>query len=160
MAKVNASVELLGLDSLQRLFRRVDSELQDELVEAVFLSTRPLLRDMHSKAHTRIQRRAVSTVEVRKHSKGIELTGGQGHGLGADLFPGAEFGGLSSKKKLVRARVFGQPTAWVKKRTTMMFKYMPHLGKHGYFYWPSVREWLPQVHKDVEARAAEVLRGR
>jgi len=157
MGKVNASVELRGLEQLQRRFRKADTALRGELVDAVFDSTRPMLRDMHSSATSRIERRAVSTVGVRRQQQGVELTGGEGHDLGAALFFGGEFGGRVSKKKLVRARVFGGPAVWVKKRTTMQFK--PHLGKEGYFFWPTVRQWLPKVHRDVSERAVEVLSG-
>ena len=155
MGRVNASVELVGLEALQRRFRKANSDLPGELVDAMFVSTRPLVRDMHGSATSRIERRAVSTVEVRRDQKGVELTGGEGHALGAALFMGGEFGGRVTRKKLVRARVFGGPPVWVKKRTTMQFK--PHLGKEGYFFWPAVRDWLPKVHRDVGERAAEVL---
>ena len=44
----------------------------------------------------------------------------------------------------------------VRRRTTMQF--LPHLGREGYFLWPTVREWLPKINKAIGEAVREVLR--
>lgn len=158
MGGVSASVELLGSAELQRRFARASTTMQKKLVDEVAKSSRPMLNDMRGEAVSPIEKRAMGSVEIRKEQNGIELSGGRGGGLEAKLFMGGEFGGRSSKKRLVYGSVYGRPVTRVFRRATMMFKV--HLGKEGHFFWPAVREWLPKLHTEIQARALEVLGGR
>lgn len=144
---MSASIRTTGLDGVLAEVRR--GKLQRELVQMLHKSGNELARDIRGEAFTRVQRRAASTVRVDTTNTGVEVSGGTGGGLGRTLFPGAEFGGRATKKRHVRVPVYGSRPVWIRKRTTMMFA--PHLGKHGYFFWPTVRTWLPEVRKDTTA---------
>lgn len=157
MRGVAASVELQGVDALQRRFAKASATMQDQLVSEVTKSATPMLRDMHGSAFTKIQRTAVGSVVLRQHSNGVELIGGEGANLSAVLFMGGEFGGRR-RRRTYQTRSPRGTAYFVNRRTTMMF--LPHLGQEGYFFWPSVREWLPKVHDQVAERAFEVLDGR
>lgn len=153
---LTASIELQGLDALQRRFAKASATIQHELVDELTASAAPMLREMHGSAFTRIQRTAVGSVALRQHSSGVELTGGTGGSLGAVLFMGGEFGGRR-RRRTYQTRSPRGTAYFVTRRTTRMF--LPHLGQEGYFFWPAVRDWLPKVHDQVAERAFEVLDG-
>jgi hypothetical protein len=114
---------------------------------------------MRGEASSRIEKRAVGSVTVTRKPDGIELAGGKGGGLGADLFLGGEYGGRVSKKRFyARSMVFGHPVLGVSKRATMMFK--PHLGTHGYFFWVTVRDWTKRLEKEQDEIVGRALEGR
>jgi hypothetical protein len=117
-----------------------------------------ILNDMRGMAHTKIEKRAVSSVVLTRKPDGIELEGGRGGGLGAVLFDGAEYGGRKSKKVTyaTRSRI-GTPYI-VNRRTTMMFK--PWLGREGYFYWPVIRTWIPKLAEQQEAAIEKAMGAR
>jgi hypothetical protein len=36
-------------------------------------------------------------------------------------------------------------------------QFLPHLGREGYFLWPTVREWLPKINKAIGQQLVKVL---
>lgn len=153
---MSASITVAGLGPLIGRMSRT-ATLQKEMVAVLHDAATPIRRDMDAAAHTRIQSRAMDSVDVGKRGDGIELKGGARGGLGAVLFPGGEFGGHSGKKKYVVVPVFGRRATSVRKRTTMMF--LPHLGHEGYFFWPTVRDWTPKLTEQLTKTGTEILGG-
>lgn len=135
--------------------------LQTAVVNQLHENTRPIEREMDLRAVTRIQNRAMDSVQITAQPKGIELSGGDGGGLGAVLFAGAEFGGRSPRKKRVPGLVFGRPVkaspGTVVRRTTMMFK--PYAAQ-GAFFLPTVREAIPDLIDQVNETAVQTVAGR
>lgn len=155
---MSASVTISGLDPLLgRLARVQRGQLQRDLVDTLHKAAAPIRADMSSAAFTRIQHKAMGSVKVGKISDGFEATGGRGAGLGATLFAGAEFGGRKSKKVTYVARSRLGRTYSVRRRTTMQF--LPHLGKEGYFFWPTIREWMPKLHEQEVKIVNQILSG-
>lgn len=151
-----ASVDVTGLAQFSKSVRRaVTGDLQKQMVKSIQDAAPGLVREMHGAAHTRIQKHAVGSVTARKSSAGIDLAGGQGGGLDAVLFPGGEYGGRKSKKRTYATRSpLGRPYV-VNRRTTMQF--LPHLGRHGYFFWPTVRDGLKALSKRQEELLSKAL---
>lgn len=131
--------------------------LQKELVDNLHAEAPRLEADIHGAAFTKIQKRAASTVRVSKETMGITVQGGQGGGLGATLFPGGEFGGQKSKKESYSTRSPNGKAYGVRRRTTMQFRV--HLGTEGYFFWPTVRTWLPRLEKLQTETVERVMGG-
>lgn len=153
---MSASIDVTGLAVFSRSLRRaVDGDLQRVLVRSIQEEGPRVLGDMHDAAFTRIQERAVGSVTVQRSRDGIDIAGGRGADLGAVLFDGGEYGGRKSRKVVyvTRSRL-GRPYI-VRRRTTMQF--LPHLGREGYFYWPTIREWLPRLAKAQEALVEKAL---
>ena len=105
------------------------TQLQKELVDNLHEAAPKIEADMQAAAFTKIERRAVSTVQITKDTEGITIKGGAGGGLGGELFAGGEFGGRKSKKKPYATRS-PNGRATVARRATMQF--LPHLGTEGY----------------------------
>jgi hypothetical protein len=148
--------EVMGL--FGKVVKVRSGALQKELVDNLHAAASPIEADMRAAAKNRIMRRAMGSVHIDKLSDGLEMSGGGGGGLAADLFAGAEFGGQSGKRRIVRASVFGRPTTWIKKRVTMQFE--AHLGPEGYFFYPTVNDWMPKLEKQSAEIVAESLGGR
>jgi len=153
---VSASIDVTGLAKFSGSLRRaVSGDLQRALVHNIQDAGPLAVREMHGSASTRIQRRAVGSVVLTRKRDGIELEGGRGSDLSAVLFDGGEYGGRKSKKVSYATRSPVGRAYIVRRRTTMQF--LPHLGREGYFYWPTIREWLPKVAKAQEAIVEKAL---
>jgi hypothetical protein len=155
---VTASIDTTGLARFSNSVRRaITGDLQRQMVKSLQDAGPKLLSDMHGSAHTKIQRRAAGTVQITRSTAGIDIAGGRGGSLGAVLFDGGEYGGRKSRKVTYAARSpLGRPYI-VNRRTTMQF--LPHLGREGYFYWPTVRDALPKLAKAQEALIQRALEG-
>jgi hypothetical protein len=157
---MTASIDVTGLAHFSGAVRKaVSGDLQKELVKNIQDAGPKILDDMRGEASSRIEKRAVGSVTNTRKSDGIELAGGKGGGLGADLFLGGEYGGRASKKRhYPRWVVFGHPVQAVDRRGTMQFK--AHLGTHGHFFWPSVRDWMKRLAKEQDEIVGRALEGR
>jgi len=133
------------------------AELQKELVKNLHGAGPRIEADMQAAAFTRIQRRAASTVQVTNDAEGITIKGGGSGGLGGQLFAGGEFGGRKSKKKPYSTRSPNGRAYVVSRRVTMQF--LPHLGTEGYFFWPTMRDWLPKLFKQQQETLERVIGG-
>jgi hypothetical protein len=133
-------------------------KLQKELVDNLHRAGPRIEADMRAAAHTKVQRRAAGTIDVGKDSQGIAIRGGQGGGLGSALFAGGEFGGRKSKKEFYSTRSPNGRAYVVKRRVTMQF--LPHLGTTGYFFWPTMRDWLPRLEKLQTETVERVMGGK
>jgi len=163
MGGVNSRVELLGFDAVYRKFTRAPTAVQEEAVKAIQDQAAPMLAAMHAATNTKIQKHAVNSVDIHKDKLGVALEGGAtGSSLDRVLFPGGEFGGRKSKKVTYATRSPLGKAYIVERRTTMQF--LPYLrsptgrGGAGYFFWPTIRTWLPKINKSIGERVAEVLR--
>jgi hypothetical protein len=136
--------------------RRASTKLQKELTKNLHEAGPKIVSDMKGSASTRIQSKAASTIDVRRETQGIALTAGQRGGLNAVLFPGGEYGGRKSKKVTYATRSRAGRAYVVRRRTTMQF--LPHLGHEGYFFWPTMRDWLPRLEK-IQTETVERVMG-
>lgn len=142
-AKIDTRDFSRAIDGLRRV---TGGGLQKQLVRNLHEAGPKIVAEMKGSAHTKIQRRAASTVGVTRESQGIGLHGGRGGGLGATLFPGGEYGGRKSKKVPYATRSPRGTAYVVRRRTTMQF--LTHLGHEGYFFWPTLRgDWLPRLER-------------
>jgi hypothetical protein len=154
-----ASVTIAGLDPLlARITGIRGGQLQKDLVDNLHKAASPIRAEMAAATFTPIQRRAMGSVDVNKIGDGIDANGGRGGNLGAVLFAGAEFGGRKSKKVVYMSRSPLGRAYSIRRRTTMQF--LPHLGREGYFFWPTMRDWLPKLHKQAVDIASKSLGGR
>jgi hypothetical protein len=156
---MTASVDASGLDRLSRNVQRaVSGGLQDELVTSLHEAERPILTDMRGEAHTKIQKQAIRSVDTKRARDGIEIKGGGGGGgLPQVLWAGGEYGGRKRAKVTYATRSpLGRPYI-VRRRTTMQF--LPSLGRQGYMYWPTVRDWMPKITKAHEEILEKTLGG-
>ncbi len=156
MSGVNGRVELLGFADVRRRFAAAPKSVQAEAVKVIRQETVPMIRAAKGEAFTKIQKHAADSLAVRKDPYGVEVAGAAaGDALDRVLYYGGEYGGRKSKKVIYATRSpLGKAYA-VRRRTTMQF--LPHLGRHGYFLWPTVRVWLPKINKAIGEAVTEVL---
>jgi hypothetical protein len=156
----SASIDVTGLADFSGAIRKaVSGDLQKALVKNIQSSSPHVLNTMRAATSSRVERRAFRSVTSTHKTDGIELEGGRVGGLAATLFPGGEYGGRATKKRFYPvSMVFGNRVLAVSKRATMMFK--PHLGTHGYFFWPTVRDWNKRLAKEQDEIVGRALGGR
>lgn len=153
---MSASIDVTGLARFNNSLRRaVDGDLQRALVRNIQQSGPDTVRDMRAATFTKIQRRAADSVTAQRSRDGIDIEGGRGTDLAAVLFDGGEYGGRKSRKVTYATRSPAGRAYVVNRRTTMQF--LPHLGREGYWYWPTIREWLPKLAKAQEAIVTKAL---
>lgn len=156
MGGVQARVELLGLAAVRQKFAKAQPAAQAAAVKEIQTQADPMLDAMGSATFTKIQRHAVRSLALRKDRFGVELAGAaSGSELDRILYYGGEYGGRKSRKATYATRAPGGRAYVVRRRTTMQF--LPHLGREGYFMWPTVREWLPRINRAIGERVAKVL---
>lgn len=157
-------IELVKLGTFQKRFAASGSgALQRALVANLHRQATPIYQDMQAACFTPIQRKAVRSVQITKRPDGLEFTGGLTGGLDSALFLGAEFGGESKRKKLVRGYVYGrqvkkEPVGRVRRRTTMQF--LPWLFADSYFFHTTLINYEPKLVAQSEKIIADFARGR
>jgi hypothetical protein len=156
---MTASIDTTGLAKMSGGVRRaISGALQKELTENLHEAGPKIVADMKGAAHTRMQRAAAGTINMNRDSKGITIRGGGGGGFPGVVFDGAEYGGRATRKRFYASyQVYGNRALAVRKRATMQF--LPHLGREGYFFWPTYRDWLPKLVKEQEAIIEKSLGG-
>jgi hypothetical protein len=155
---MTASIDYSAFTTAIKRLDAASAKLQKELVANLHQAGPRIEADMQGAAHTRIQQRAASTINVTRDAQGISVIGGGSGGLGGQLFAGGEFGGRKSKRKAYATRSPNGTAYVVRRRTTMQF--LPHLGQEGYFYWPTIRDWLPNLYKQQQKTLARVMGGK
>jgi hypothetical protein len=155
---VSASIDYSSFTVAITRLETASQDLQKQLVDNLHREASGLDAHINASAFTKVQRRAASTVRVTKDTMGITVQAGGGGGLGGELFAGGEFGGRKSKKKGYATRSPRGKAYTVVRRTTMQF--LPHLGNEGYFFWPTIRAFLPQLYKEQKATVEAVLGGK
>jgi hypothetical protein len=155
---VTAKIDYSSFTVAIRRLDQAPTELQKELVDNLHKAGPMIEAEMKGAAFTKIQRRAASTITVTPDAEGISIVGGGSGGLGGQLFAGGEFGGRKSKKKAYATRSPNGRAYVISRRVTMQF--LPHLGTEGYFYWPTMREWLPKLFKQQQQTLEKVVGGR
>lgn len=151
---VQARVELLGFADVRRKFLRAPVTVQAEAVKTIQHEAGPMMAASRAAAFTPIQRHAAAALDVRRDRLGVEVAAAAaGSGLDRVLYYGGEYGGRKSRKVTYATRSPLGRAYVVRRRTTMQF--LPHLGSEGYFFWPTVREWLPKINRAI----GEAVRG-
>jgi hypothetical protein len=153
---MSASINYRDITVAIKRIEQAPKELQKELVKNLHDAAPRIQSDMNAAAFTKVQKRAASTVRITKDAEGVTVKGGGG-GLGGQLFAGGEFGGRKSKKKPYSTRSPNGKAYTVVRRTTMQF--LPHLGNEGYFFWPTMRNWLPKLFKQQQETLDKVMGG-
>lgn len=156
MPGVQASVELVGFADVRRKFSAAPKAVQAGAVQTIQHEAAPMLAAARGSAFTPTQRHAANALVVRKDRLGVEVAGAAaGSPLDRALYYGGEYGGRKSRKVTYATRSRLGRAYVVRRRTTMQF--LPHLGREGYFLWPTVREWLPKINKAIGEAVREVL---
>jgi hypothetical protein len=130
------SLYVEGLAEVQAELRAMDVVLRREVQVVGRQIADAVAADVRGAASTRAEVKAAATV---KRSGNMAIRAGGGGTPPARMFYGTEFGGQ------------GQPR-------TQQFR--PHLGKQGYFFWPTIRResahivamWLKVLDKVVPDR--------
>lgn len=158
MGGVQARVELTGMGAVRARFTRAPVTVQDEAVRVIQREADPMVRAMSAATFTAIQRHAADSLAIRRDRFGVELAGAAaGSALDRALYHGGEYGGRKSTRVRYATRSRAGRAYAVRRRTTMQF--LPHLGRDGYFVWPTVREWLPKINRAIGDNVARVLGG-
>lgn len=145
------TIELEGYEEAVKRIASMGPRIEKVMVENIQRREVPqTVQRMKGHASTAHMRAAAATVRIERNGDGATIRGGGSGGLGGVVFAGAEFGGRKRRRTYAMRR---RGTAFVmhRRRTTMQF--LPHLGKRGYFFWPSVREKLT----GIAARTAKVV---
>lgn len=144
-------VQAIGFDRAIARLSGMDRKLAADIKQRAIVAEAQLLAGRaRAAASLRVQHMAASTVHVRVTATGADIHGGSGTGRAAQVFQGAEFGARGLRRtgyvrKNNRGR--GGPHV-VRRRTTRQFP--PHLGTHGYFYWPTLRAGIKGIHRRIE----------
>lgn len=144
------SVELVGMAKLKARFSRLPKRIADETSRFLYdHEVRPLARSMASAAAglPGAASKSAATLSVVRLRDGAQVRAGGGGGLGSELLYGTEFGGRRRPRRAYVTRSRRGTPYIVRRRTTMQF--LPHLGRRGYWYWPSVRRDLKGVRKRI-----------
>lgn len=156
MGGLQARVELLGLGAVRTKFAKAPAAAQAEGVKVIQREAAPMAAAMRSATFTPVQRHAARSLAIRRDRLGVELAGAsRGSALDQALYYGGEYGGRKSRRVRYAARSRAGRAYVVRRRTTMQF--LPHLGREGYFMWPTVREWLPKINKAIGSAVVKVL---
>lgn len=154
MGGVDARVELLGMAAVRTKFLKAPATAQAEAVKVIQTESGRMVGAMHT--FTPIQRHAKNSLALRKDQFGVEVAGAAaGTALDRVLYYGGEYGGRKSRKVRYATRSRAGRAYVVRRRTTMQF--LPHLGREGYFLWPTVRVWLPKINQAIGDQVARVL---
>jgi hypothetical protein len=129
----------------------MDARVKKAMINEIHKTSAQAVARMRGKASSAHMRMAVGTVSFNNTADGAVIRGG-----GNAVFAGAEFGGRKRRRTYAMRR---GGTAFVmhRRRTTMQF--LTHLGKRGYFFWPSIREKFTGIARRTQmAIEAEVNR--
>jgi hypothetical protein len=140
------NVQINGLDRLNRKAPRLSRDLKSAVVDQIHRDVRRMEVDMLTRAVAlgTLARIAAVTIRAPLNSNGGTIAGGGRSGLPGLLFMGSEFGGQKRRRTYAGRR--GEQFYLIKRRrTTMMFH--PHVGRRGYFYFPTLRRDLRGLHR-------------
>ena len=146
---MTTKVEVVGASELLRDIESWPDELHDAIAREMRQEVDGLLDHMRGKAMSYSDESGIAVRSLRLSTVGSTLTVaiGGGRGLASTLTYGAEFGGRKKPKfGYVNRSPRGKPYA-ISRRTTQQFK--PHLGRRGYWFWPTVRKDLKGVNSRI-----------
>lgn len=133
---------MAGKVDISQAQRRV-ADIADRLRDPVLSrlrndEVRPIVTRARQRANRqgKLASKAGSTIRYKVTRDGALVTMG-GAGFGGLMFAGSEYGGQKRRTTYTRRSKNGKSHLVRNRRSTMMFK--PHLGRRGYFYWPTVR---------------------
>jgi hypothetical protein len=146
------TVNVIGLDVLAARAKGWPGEIDAAVAREIGQTVRPLIGHMGTKASA-----IGGAAKVASRSLGLAVSGDAmtvragGAGLSGTLLMGGEFGGRKRPRRPYAYRSRSGNAYIAKRRATMQFK--PHLGRRGYWFWPTVRTDL----KGINARVSEIL---
>lgn len=149
-------IELQGLLPLQRKLNRASAAILGAVADHVASKEAPaMVRTMRSRSGSnKTLRIASSTASMRRTRTGATVVT-QAAGLAATVLMGSEFGGRRRVKAYVSRSRNGTPYV-LRRHTTMQFG--PFLGRHGYWFWPSIRTEARGIRKRVLTVANKAVR--
>lgn len=136
------------------MFRQVDSGLSRRITAANRLAAREALKLVKAAASTRHELRIAQVLRISATQRGAGIV--MDDQKEPSIF-GGEFGGGKYGKD--------NPTPGTRtgtgKRGGYTTQFRPHLGKRGYFIWPTVREFAdgPAQEMFVDALLGELAKG-
>lgn len=156
MPGIQSRIELIGALDVYLKFSKAPKTIQAEAVKVIQQQAAPMLHAAQGATFTPIQRHAANALDYRKDQLGVTIVGATaGSALDRVLYYGGEYGGRKPQKVTYGTRSPRGRAYFVWRRTTMQF--LPHLGRRGYFLWPTVRAWLPKINKSVDDAVVKVL---
>lgn len=145
------SIEVEGYADAVKRVAGMDARIRKAAAKEIQTTAGQTVSLMRSKASNANMRAAAATVRLERPADGATIRGG-----GIPVFAGAEFGGRKRRRTYAMRR---RGTSFImhRRRTTMQF--LTHLGKRGYFFWPSIREKFTGIARRTSiAIEAEVNR--
>jgi hypothetical protein len=153
---LQSRIELIGARDVFQKFNKAPKAVQVEAVKVIQQQATPMIDAARRATFTPIQRHAANAIDVRRDQVGVTIAGAAaGSALDRALYYGGEYGGRKSKKVVYATRSPRGRAYVVHRRTTMQF--LPHLGREGYFLWPTVRDWLPKINQSIGDAVVKVL---
>ena len=141
-----ATIEIFGIDPLTRRVKTWPRVIDAALRDRILVEARPLVDNMQMRAGAvgGVAVHAARNLTLVSTADGISVTAG-----GDPTIFGAEFGSKRSTRRrkayVTRSRA-GRPYI-ARRRTTRQFH--PHLGRRGYWFWPTVRKDLKGINRRV-----------
>jgi hypothetical protein len=153
------TVVIRGLTDLKTRFGKLPSAINRATEHHIQRrELNPMATHMKAKAGVRRQMSiAATSVRYRPVKGGAEVSTGGGGGLASTLLLGAEFGG---RRKPKRAYAYRSPRGTVyiaRRRATQQF--LPHLGRRGYWFWPTVRTDMRGIRGRLQGVIQDVIDG-
>lgn len=153
-----SGIETIGMEALQRRVRRWPTAVAQAAATLVHSEVHEMAVDMRTGAPrfggpSEIASASVQVVNA-KDSATVSAGGG---GLAGELLMGAEFGGQRAPKRAYVTRSRKGTPYIVRRRTTRQFH--PHLGRRGYWYWPTVRQDMRGIYSRMRSALVKAMGG-
>jgi len=149
-----ATIEIYGIDPLTQRVKTWPQQIDNAVHDQILVEVRPLLGTMRGMASpVGVMRGASRHLRVVSTVDGVSVTA-----EGLPYIHGAEFGSDRRRRTAYVTRSRKGNGYLVRRRTTRQFK--PHLGKHGYWFWPAVRRDLAGINRRVFELLSDVVSGR
>lgn len=151
---MSGNVQVLGLDDLRQRMFHWPAELDRAVRDRVTVEVQPLVGAMRSLAGAvgGSAPLAARSVRVQSTSAGMAVVA-----TATAVLYGAEFGSDRKRRRSYVNRSRKGTAYVVTRRTTKQFK--PHLGRRGYWFWPTVRSDLKGINARVGKAINEVVSG-
>ena len=149
-----ATIEILGIDPLTRRVQTWPRVIDRTLRDQILVEAQPLVDSMQSRAAAvgGVAVHAARNLALVSTADGISVTVG-----GDPTIFGAEFGSKrGSRRRSVYVTRSRAGRAYIaRRRTTRQFH--PHLGRRGYWFWPTVRTDLKGINRRVYELLAKAV---
>jgi hypothetical protein len=152
-------IRLEGVEHVEKVFATLEPNVQRIIVKRMQTEAKGATRKARARSTSfhYAARFAGSTVRYGRAAGGGDIKAGGTGGLPQILLFGAEFGGRRKRHTYASRSKTGRPYIVWQRRTTMQF--LPHLGRHGFFFWPGIREQLGGVLNRTRDAVARGING-